>query len=306
MNSNKLCAPIAAALGLGVSLFAVACSRAPSGTFETPEQAVQAVASLAEAGDIAKVDEVFGAGALELFDSGDPDADREDAQRVGAMIQQKVAFEDLDEKTKIALLGDDAWPFSIPLVLENGRWRFDTAAGRDELLTRRIGRNELLVLASLHAYVDAQREYFAKPQEGKPAAYARRFISSEGAKDGLYWPTAEGEEESPLGPLVADAATEHAGEPGPVPFNGYYFRILEGQGKHAPRGELSYLDDHGAMTKGFAALAWPAKYGNSGVMSFLVNQQGLIFQKDLGEDTEKVVATITAYDPDESWDPTPD
>jgi hypothetical protein len=293
-------------LGLSASLTWVACSRPPKGTFETPEEAVQAVAEVAENGAGEKIQELFGPDAALLFDSGDPDADREDAQRVRAMILERVAFEDVDETTKVALLGEDAWPFSVPLVLEDGRWRFDTEAGREELLTRRIGRNELLVLASLRAYVDAQREYAALAPNGKPGAYARRFISTEGAKDGLYWPSGEGEQESPLGPLLAEATAEPAGEPGPIPFNGYYFRILEAQGEHAPQGALSYLDDQGAMTKGFAALAWPAKHGSSGIMSFQVNHVGVVFQKDLGAETDSVVATITAYDPDETWEPTPD
>jgi hypothetical protein len=194
----------------------------------------------------------------------------------------------------------------LPLVLNEGRWRFDVAGGREELLNRRIGRNELLVLASLHAYVDAQREYLAGGWAGKPPAYARRFLSSEGARDGLYWPAVEGEEESPLGPLYAEAASSHAQEAGPQPFHGYYFRILEAQGPSAPGGARSYLDKKERLTRGFAAIAWPAKHGNSGVMTFKVNQQGIVFQKDLGPETEAAVAAIEAYDPDESWHPTGD
>jgi hypothetical protein len=290
------------------ALLAIACSRAPKGTFETPEEAVQAIADLAGTGDEKKIEEIFGANGVDLLRSGDEAADREDALRVKAMILEKVAFEDTDEKTKIALLGNDAWPFALPLTLEEGRWRFDAEAGREELLNRRIGRNELQVLASLHAYVDAQREYAAQPRDGKPAGYARKFLSGEGTHDGLYWPAGEGEEPSPLGPLLAEAAAERAqdADAGPQPFNGYYFRILEAQGKSAPGGERSYLDEQGAMTKGFAAVAWPAKHENSGVMTFQVDKQGLIFQKDLGAETDAVVAGITSYDPDESWTPTPD
>jgi hypothetical protein len=306
MNSKRLCVAGVAVLVLVAGATLLACSRPPKGTFATPEEAVQAIAEIAEARETTKIQEIFGPDATELFESGDEDADREDAQRVRAMILEKVAFDDVDETTKVALLGNDAWPFSIPLTLTEGRWRFETALGREELLTRRIGRNELLVLASLHAYVDAQNEYASIPRDGKPAAYARRFISSEGTQDGLYWPAAEGAEESPLGALLAEAAAEHAGESGPIPFNGYLFRILEAQGANASQGELSYVDEQGAMTKGFAAIAWPAKYGNSGIMSFQVNRLGVTFQKDLGADTEAVVATITAYDPDESWEPTPD
>lgn len=283
-----------------------ACSPAPAGTYKTPEESVQAIADLVGTGDMKKWEEIFGAGGVELLQSGDEDADREDALHVKEMILEKVAFEDRDEKTKIALLGRDGWPFSLPLVLENGRWHFDAGAGREELLNRRIGRNELLALASLHAYVDAQREYFTKGRDGKQPAYARRFLSSEGAHDGLYWPAAEGEEESPLGPLYADAAKDDAQESGPQPFNGYYFRLLERQGISAPGGERSYLDKKGRMTIGFAAIGWPAKYGNSGIMTFQVDEQGLIFQKDLGVETEAAVEAINAYDPDVSWTPTGD
>ena len=162
--------------------------------------------SHAGSGDAKKTEEMFGADALDLFDSGDPVADHEDALRVKAMIQEKVAFQDLDEKTKAAVIGNEEWIFPLPLVLEEGRWRFDTAAGREELLNRRIGRNELLALASLHAYVDAQREYFTKGRDGKPPAYARRFRSRKVSMTASYWPVAEGEEESPLGPLYAEAA----------------------------------------------------------------------------------------------------
>lgn len=283
-----------------------ACSRAPAGTYATPEEAVKALGDLAGSGDLKKAEVMFGADGVELLQSGDDAADREDALRVKSMIAEKVAFEDLDERTKAAVVGNEAWTFPIPLVLEDGRWRFDAATGREELLNRRIGRNELGALASLHAYVDAQREYRAVPRVGKTRSYARRFRSSEGARDGLYWAVSEGEEESPLGPLYAGAAREALENAEPQPFHGYHFRILEGQGKNAPGGERSYLDKKGLMTGGFAAVAWPAKYGNSGIMTFLVNQQGLVFQKDLGEQTEAAVAAISAYDPDETWHPTGD
>ena len=293
---------------VGVLILAAlaACSRAPAGTFETPEAAVQALGELAGSGDFKKAEEMFGADGVELLKSGDDAADREDALRVKAMIAEKVAFEDLDDKTKAVIIGNEAWSFPIPLVLEEGRWRFDVATGREELLNRRIGRNELLALASLHAYVDAQREYMAAVRQGKTRSYARRFRSSEGARDGLYWAVADGEQESPLGPLYADAAHDALQNVEPQPFHGYNFRILEGQGKNAPGGERSYVDKKGLMTGGFAAVAWPAKYGNSGIMTFQVNQQGLIFQKDLGDETDAAVATIDAYDPDGSWHPTGD
>jgi hypothetical protein len=283
-----------------------ACAPKPPGTYATPAEAVQALGDLVGSGDTKKAEEMFGADGVDLLKSGDDVADREDALRVKAMIAEKVAFEDLDETTKAVVIGNEAWTFPIPLVQEDSRWRFDTATGREELLNRRIGRNELLALASLHAYVDAQREYMAAVRHGKTRSFARRFRSSEGAHDGLYWAVAEGEEESPLGPLYADAAHDALQNLEPQPFHGYNFRILEGQGKNAPGGERSYLDKKGLLTGGFAAVAWPAKYGNSGIMSFQVNQQGLIFQKDLGDETDAAVAKINAYDPDASWHPTGD
>lgn len=285
---------------------ALACTRPPPGTFATPEEAMQAIADLAGTGDKQKTEEIFTASGVELLSSGDPENDREDALKVKALIQQKVAFEDFDGG-KIALIGDDAWPFPIPLVQQEERWRFDTDAGREELLNRRIGRNELLAIASLHAYVDAQREYFAQGRDGNPPAFARKFVSGEGLHDGLYWPASDGEVESPIGPLLADADIERReATAGADPFNGYYFRILESQGADAPGGARSYLDAAGVMTAGFAAIAWPAKHGNSGVMTFLVGQQGIVFQRDLGADTDGAVAAITTYDPDSSWNPTPD
>ena len=307
MNTTNQSRSIRIALaGAGLTAALAACSPAPPGTYATPEEAVRTLGEHAGSGDARKTEEMFGPDALELFDSGDPVADREDVLRIKAMISKKVTFEDLDEKTKAAIIGDEEWSFPLPLVQEDGRWRFDTAAGREELLNRRIGHNELLALASLHAYVDAQREYFAEGRDGKPRTYARRFRSSEGAHDGLFWPVAEGEEESPIGPLYADAADERLKAAGPQPFHGYYFRILESQGKNAPGGERNYLDKKGLMTRGFAAIARPAKYGNSGVMTFQVNQQGIVFQKDLGAETETAAAAISVYDPDESWHPTGD
>lgn len=292
--------------GVVVLTVLAACSPAPPGTYATPEKAAQALGELAGTGDRKKIEEMFGAEGMDLFESGDPVADREDALRVKAMIAEKVTFVDLDASTKAAVFGNEEWWFPLPLVLNDGRWRFDVAGGREELLNRRIGRNELLALASLHAYVDAQREYFAGGWAGKPPAYARRIRSSEGARDGLYWPAGEGEVESPLGPLFADAAITRQQQAGPQPFHGYYFRIVEAQGPSAPGGSRSYLDNVDRLTRGFAAVAWPAKYGNSGVMTFQVNQQGIVFQKDLGPETETAVSAIEAYDPDESWQPTGD
>jgi len=282
----------------------------PSATFAKPEDAIFALAEVIETRDSARVDQLFGDGGIELLESGDEVADREDALRVQQKIREKLAFEDRDATTKIALLGNEGWPLAIPLVLQDGTWSFDVEAGVEELENRRIGRNELSTIATMHEYVDAQREYYAEGRDGLPLAYARKVISSEGKHDGLYWPTAENEPESPFGPLIAAAAREGYANAGsrpegePVAYHGYHFRTLTTQGKHAPGGEQNYLDERGHMTRGFALLAWPAKYGNSGVMTFIVNARGIVYQKDLGEETETAVAKIVAFDPDESWDPT--
>jgi hypothetical protein len=197
--------------------------------------------------------------------------------------------------------------FPIPLVQEGKEWRFDVEAGRDEITNRRVGRNEISTIATLHAYVDAQREYQSEGRDGRPPMYAEHLMSQPGKHDGLYWETKEGEPESPLGPLVADAAEE-----GYVPhytgdgaYHGYRYRILRSQGSNAPGGPKNYIQS-GIMTGGFAAVAWPAKYGNSGVMTFLVNHRGIVFQKDLGENTDAAVQKIASFDPDSSWTPTAD
>lgn len=297
---------LAVAAGLLVTL-AVGCARPTPGTFATPEEAVAALSSLVGTGDEKRADEIFGAGSLALFRTGDPAEDRSSAARVKQMIAEKVGFEEVDADTRVALFGEKAWPFPIPLVQKDGRWRFDTAAGREELLNRRIGYYELWTLASLHAFVDAQREYANAGRDGKPPAFAQRFRSTEGQQDGLYWSVAEGEPRSPLGDLPAEAAVGGDTEPAEArPYHGYYYRILKGQGKNAPGGEKSYLDAKGLMTGGFAAIAWPAKYGNSGVMTFLVNQQGIVFEKDLGKELETAVAQIQSFDPDATWSPTAD
>jgi hypothetical protein len=304
-SRTKLIASLAGAAGGAVLLLlAVACRRADPGSFATPEEAVAAVASVAGTGDEKRVEEIFGPGSMELFRSGDPEEDRKAALKVKELIAAKVGFDELDANTRVALFGEKAWPFPIPLVRKDGRWRFDTEAGRTELLNRRVGYNELSTLNSLHEYVNAQREYAAEGRDGNPRAYAQRFLSSEGKQDGLYWPAAEGEPESPLGDLLADASVDAS--KGPQPFNGYYYRILTGQGKNAPGGEMSYLDSKGLMSRGFAAVAWPAKHGNSGVMTFLVNERGIVYQKDLGAETETAAAAIQSFDPDSSWEVTGD
>jgi hypothetical protein len=281
-------------------------SNATPESFKTPEEAMRAIVSAAESHDGAAADKLLGAGGADLLRSGDDVADREDLEWVKEAMHEKLAFEDSGAGTKIALLGNDGWPFPIPLVAHGDAWQFDAVNGAEEITNRRIGRNELHVIATMHAYVDAQNEYHSEGRDNQPLAFATKVISSPGKHDGLYWPTAEGEPDSPLGPLVADATEEgYTTDEGPRPYHGYFYRTLTSQGPHAPGGEKSYITN-GAMTRGFALLAWPAKYGNSGVMTFEVSRTGLVYQKDLGENTENAVRAIINFDPDESWAPTAD
>ncbi|MCU0726922.1 MAG: DUF2950 domain-containing protein [Planctomycetes bacterium] len=292
-----------------LTLLVVACRSTSSGQqkFATPEEAMAALADLIGQDDSARVDAVLGEGAYELLSSGDPVIDREDAGKVKEMILEGVDFADEDGQS-IAYIGGSGWPFPIPLVQDEGGWRFDLEAGHEEILTRRIGRNELVAVATMRALAEAQHEYAAVGRDGKPPCFAAKLWSEPGLHDGLYWETAEGEPESPMGPLVAEATeegyTRQSG--GPVPYHGYCFRLLTGQGAHAPGGAKDYLDGDGLLTKGFAVVAWPATYGNSGIMTFLVNQQGIVFERDLGEDTPAIVKEMKAYDPGADWYPSED
>ncbi|MBX3463956.1 MAG: DUF2950 domain-containing protein [Planctomycetes bacterium] len=288
-------------------LLALAACAAPGATFATPEEALQALVDSAE--DRTRADELLGPGGFEVLRSGDDVADREDLETVRALIREKIAFEDDGDDRRIALLGPEGWPLPLPLVRAGSGWRFDVDAGKEEILNRRIGRNELHAVATLRACVEAQHEYAAVGRDGQPPAFAARWRSREGRRDGLFWPVGDGETPSPLGPLVAAAAREgYDREDGgdPEPFHGYHFRILTEQGRHAPGGARSYLDADGRLTGGFAVLAWPATWGNSGVMTFVVDRRGLVFERDLGRDTALAAKAITAFDPDPSWQPVVD
>jgi hypothetical protein len=268
--------------------------------YATPEEALRDLAAVAQTADRDRAEKMFGPGSLEILESGDEAADREDGVRVAGMIQEKLEFEDAPPDHKFAVVGKDAWRLPIPLKKVEGGWSFDLQAGDDEMLTRRIGRNELFTVDALQGYICAQRDYAAESREGKYAGYAKNFMSAEGTRDGLYWETQPGEKESPVGPLIAAAARS---DDQAVPFHGYYYRVLSKQGKAAPGGEKDFIDGKGAMTGGCAAIAWPARYGNSGVMTFIVSQDGIVFEKDLGPDTAEKVREITAYDPDSTWAP---
>lgn len=273
--------------------------------FESPEAAAGALVAAVKKGNRKGELAVLGSDAKPILDSGDAVADREVKERFVASYEAAHALQTTGEGRSELVIGTDDWPFPIPIVKESAGWRFDAAAGREEILDRRIGRNERSTIQTCLAIVDAQRDYYARNPDKDPLHhYARRFGSSKGKRDGLYFPTGEGEDESPLGALVAQAKDEGYTTK-PTPFHGYYYRMLAAQGPHARDGAYSYVA-HGQMIGGFAVVAYPATYDNSGVMSFIVNQDGVVYQKDLGSGTAKAARAIESYDPDETWQRVPD
>jgi hypothetical protein len=280
--------------------FAMTSAASAQQSFKTPEEAVEALATAAKAHDRKGVLAVLGADAADIVSSGDDVADRADRDRVIEAYDAKrqVVMEGADKA--VLVLGNQDWPFPIPLVRKDGSWRFDTAAGREEILFRRIGRNELAAIQTILAFVDAQQEY-AEKGIGGSGVYAQRIVSRPGTKDGLYWPAQSGEDESPLGDLAASAAAEgyRAGQQR-IPYHGYYYKVLTRQGPNAPGGALDYVV-RGKMIGGFALVAYPAEYKSSGVMTFLVSHQGKVYEKDLGPGTRAVAESMTAFNPDSTW-----
>ncbi len=296
-------------------------SAASQQTFSTPEDAVHALAAAVEAKDRAALGGVFGADYSQLL-SGDRVEDRTNLAKFAEAVQQASQLQkDSDDKYTL-LVGADKWPMPIPIVQRDGRWLYDTKVGLEEILNRRVGEDELSAIATCRAYVLAQWEYFTSGDHDNDgvAEYAQKFMSSPGEHNGLYWETAEGEPPSPLGSLVAEAREEGYGPRSRTgkasaktrparaqssqnprhPFHGYFFKILTSQGLHAPGGKYSYIVN-GNMIAGYALVAYPNKWGNSGVMTFIVNQQGRVYQKNLGPNTLQIASAITAYDPDPSW-----
>lgn len=271
--------------------------------FSSPQQAVASLLDALKAENDSELLGILGHDADDLVYSGDDVADRNGRERFIKAYGEKNRIEPKSPDRAVLIVGGKDYPFPIPIIREGNGWLFDTSAGRDEILTRRIGRNELHTIAVMHDYVDAQREYACLKPNGE-GEFAQRFSSTAGKKDGLYWPTAGGAEESPFGPLIAQATDEgYSGgldEEPPEPFHGYLFKILKAQGPHADGGTFDYVVD-GKMALGFAAVAYPAKYGVSGIMTFIVNQAGVIYEKDLGPDTDDIAAKMTSFDPDESW-----
>ena len=272
-------------------------------TYGSPEEAVQALVAAAKAADGKAMIAILGSGSKPLIESGDAVSDKERRARFVSSYEMASKLERSSDTKVILTTGKDAWPFPIPLVKESSGWRFDTAAGKDEILNRRIGSNELSTIQSILAYVDAQRDYYRlNPQQDKLLGYAQKLVSSKGKRDGLYYPTKAGEPLSPLGPLFDAAKAEGYGgsDAKTTAYHGYHYRILKGQGKDAAGGAYDYMAK-GKMIGGFALIAWPASYRNSGVMTFIVNHDGVVYEKDLGPDTAAVAGKITRFNPDSGW-----
>jgi hypothetical protein len=274
-------------------------------TFPSPEEAAKALAAAAAANDVTRMLAILGPEGAALISSGDDVADREGLEKFVRMYEEKNAVVREGNEKTVLEVGNDAWPLPIPIVKEGESWKFDTKQGAEEIIDRRIGKNELSAIQVCLAYVDVQREYAARDRDGDGLfEYAQKFMSEAGKKDGLYWESKEGEESSPMGPFAAQARKEgytrkKAGIQ-PSPYHGYFYRILTAQGKNAQGGAYSYVVK-GKMIGGFALAAYPASYGTSGIMTFLVNHDGVVFEKDLGKATEAVVKAMTSFDPDKTW-----
>jgi hypothetical protein len=273
-------------------------------SFTSPEEAVKSLVDALRRGDMKGLVALAGPGSEAWINSGDAVQDKQDRQFFLAAYDEKNALEAQGVDRFILAVGADAWPFAVPIVNKGGRWAFDAKAGREELANRRIGSNELGTIRTLREVVEAQRKYAATDPDGNGVAgYARRFISSDGKKDGLYWPASPAQAASPLEALAALAAAQgyaRKASAAPPPFHGYHYRILTAQGKAAPGGTRDYLVND-QLTGGFAVVAYPAKYGVSGFMTFVVNQDGVIYEKNLGVATASAAATMSRYNPDSTW-----
>jgi hypothetical protein len=289
---------------LSIPHFASADDAATQQVFPSPDAAAKALIAASKADDMKTLSSILGPDADQVLSSGDPVADKNAREEFARRYDEMHRLEYDDQGRVVLYIGAENWPVPIPLLKKDGGWVFDTAAGKDELLYRRVGRNELFTIKVLERLADAQSEYASEGHDGADAGpYARKILSDSGKQNGLYWEAGEGQPESPIGPLVASATAEgYKKETGgnPIPFRGYYYRTLTKQGKNAPGGAKDFLVNE-TMTKGFAFLAYPAEYRASGVMTFMINQDGVIVQKDLGADTAKLASEMTEYNPDKTW-----
>jgi len=298
----------------------VAASASAQATYASPDEALQALVAAAKDKDRATLAKLFGPDYDQLL-SGDEVEDNKDLSDFADAVQESAQLQKVNDNRYTITVGRDNWPAPVPLVQKDGKWLFDTKAGLDEVINRRVGENELSAIATCRAYAVAQWEYYTEGDwdHDSVAEYAQKLLSTPGKHDGLYWETPEGENPSPLGKLIAAASAEGyvpaqespgaAGNGGSkkeqtafdrAPYHGYYFKILTRQGSHAPGGKYGYIIN-GNMIAGYALVAYPDKWGNSGVMTFIVNQQGRVYQKNLGPNTGKLAAAMTEYNPDPSW-----
>lgn len=301
-----LTAPFPRASAASSEAKAAATKKAPAKqkAFASAQEGMEAVAAALKAHDVATLKAILGVQGDAILESGDPMEDKATRERFTAAYAESHKVEERTPGTAWIVVGKDDWPLPIPLVKRAEGWVFDTKAGKEELLNRRIGRNELSAIQAVLAYVDAQQEYYQRnPQKEKLFQYAQKFVSSPGKRDGLYFQTKAGEKPSPLGPLfdvrrAAGYVDDTGGKPGP--YHGYYYKILKGQGAKAEGGAYDYVVQ-GKMLGGFALVAYPAKYGNSGVMTFIVNHDGVVYEKNLGPKTSEIAQKMTRFNPDETW-----
>jgi DUF2950 family protein len=294
------------AMALSLLLIGSAAAATPQPSFPTAEAAVSALVTALQSDDAKAASTILGPGSERLIASGDQIADRNSRKRFLDAYAAQHALDAHGPDEMVLSIGTNGWPMPFPIVRAAGQWHFDATAGAEEVINRRIGRNELATIRTLLAFVEAERDYFDRAQRGTGTGfYAQRVLSTPGKLDGLFWETDDGDPPSPLDPLVQQARDE--GYPGqvtagakPAPYHGYLFRVLRAQGPAAPGGAKQYVRD-GQMRDGFAFLAWPATYGNSGIMSFVVGNDGTVFQKDLGPNTAAAAAAITRFNPDPTW-----
>ncbi len=267
-------------------------------TFATPDDAVKALATAADHKDSGQMHAIFGPRTNELR-SGDPDQDALDLAAFKRAIAEARQVDRQSDDYAVVLIGNEGWPFAVPLVRSQDGWRFDTAAGIDELENRRIGRNEIFTIAALRTLVDAQNEYHRTARDGA-VSYAKKLMSTPGKQDGLYWESEGGVDPSPIGPLLAQAASRRDDKGERLPYFGYNYRLMTRQGAGASGGAKDY-ERGGRLTEGWAVIAWPDVYDKTGVMSFIVNQEGVIYEQDLGPETEQKAQAITEFDPSAGW-----
>jgi len=311
---NRTIALSARVLAFTLFLPLAACNRSASNKpaesssstkmFASPDDAANALVAAVKLKDEGTIQAIFGPETKQVIYSGDSVEDKNAATEFIARYDEMHRWRRLEDGSESLVIGADNYPFPIPLKKNgDGKWFFDTAAGKEEVFSRRVGQNEFDVIDIAQGIADAQAEYFAQPHDGQPAKqYAAKFLSDPGKQNGLYWKTSEGQPPSPLGPLAASATAEGymANPAGHTTFHGYLFKMLNSQTDKAPGGAKNYLAD-GKMTNGYAFVAYPAEYGNSGVMTFIMNQDGVLLEKDLGTNTVQTVTAMTAFDPDPSW-----